>query len=304
MTAPAVAPSRVHIPSLDGVRGIAIVLGVAPPGWPEHELWYRLYLSNWTQQHFGGSLPHFWSLAIEEQFYLLWPFALMAFGARNLVRLCIALAVVSLASRAALILLEVPPEAIYMFSTSRMDALALGGAAAALLRMPWSARAPMATPRNLWLVAAGTGLLGFVATRGFPQMSPLTQTLGYSVLAFVFAAAILALALEHRRGGHGSIARFLSTAPMSALGAYSYGMYVFHKPLHDLVGKPVLEAMGCGGPLDLGLGLAFVGVGAGVSFVVGMLSFWLLERHFLQLKQRFTPENRSIQTVNTTKSVS
>jgi peptidoglycan/LPS O-acetylase OafA/YrhL len=280
--------------------GVLPALGVVPPGWREHEIWYWLYLSNWTQHHLGGALPHFWSLAIEEQFYLLWPFVVLGFGPRGLLKLCLAIAAASLASRGVLIAAGVAPEAIYMFSTSRMDALALGGAAAALLRLPWSASA---APERLWVVAAVSAVAGFGATRGFPQMSPIGQTIGYSTLAFVFAAAILALALEHRDGGRAGITRALSKAPMRALGAYSYGMYVFHKPLHDLVGKPVLEAMGLGSSLSLGAGLAYVGVGTVVTFGVGMLSFWLLERHFLALRHRFAPENKPAGSINQAKTV-
>jgi peptidoglycan/LPS O-acetylase OafA/YrhL len=125
-----------------------------------------------------------------------------------------------------------------------------------------------------------------VVTRGFPRTSALGQTLGYSILATVFAAIILALALE-ARDSPGLAARVLGAPPLRALGLYSYGMYVFHKPLHDLVGKTALESLGLDGPISLGPGLAYVVVAGGVTLGAGMLSYHLYERHFLALKGRF-----------------
>ena len=266
--------------------GILPALGLTPPSWGDHGLWYWLYLSNWTQAYVGGSLPHFWSLAVEEQFYLAWPFVVLVLGARPLLRLCIALSIASLGIRAAMVAMGVLPEAIYMFSTSRIDALLLGGAAAALLRLPAGTGSRLRDPRTLWLAAAGLGFVGFVVTRAYPRTSPLGQTLGYSILALVFAASILALALEDRVKG-GRVGRILRLAPLRALGLYSYGMYVFHKPLHDLVGKPVLQALGLGGQIGWGPGLAYVGVATLATLAAGMLSYHLFERHFLALKRRF-----------------
>ena len=276
-----------------GVLALLVVilpaLGLTPPGWGDHQIWYWLYLSNWTQVYVGGSLPHLWSLAVEEQFYLLWPFVVMRNDARGILRVCVVVAVASLAVRAAMVAAGVIPEAIYMFTTSRIDALLLGGAAAALLRLPGGIPARLASPRTLWLAALAVGIAGVVATRAYQRTTPMGLTVGYSTLALVFATAVLALALEGRARRPGLGSRLLATAPLRALGTYSYGMYIFHKPLHDLVGKPALAALGMPGPLGLGAGLAYVGIGSAIVFTAGMLSYELFERHFLVLKERFVP---------------
>jgi len=271
---------------------IAPSVGLAPPSWRDHQLWYWLYLSNWTEPFLGGSLPHLWSLAVEEQFYLLWPFVVARLDARDLLRTCVALAVASLMIRAVMLGAGVPAEAVYTFSTSRIDALLLGAAAAIVAREPRFMPRALGAPRTLWFVALGTGVLGFLATHGYPRTSPLGQTVGYSLLSVVFAAAILALAIEARQGKKPSLmARALSSAPLAALGTYSYGMYVFHKPLHDLVGSRVLASMGFGHGLGLLEGLVYVGIGALATLLVGVASYWVLERHFLALKDRFAPRS-------------
>lgn len=261
--------------------------GLTPPGWGEHQLWYWVYLANWTQAYEGGSLPHFWSLAVEEQFYVLWPFVVLGLGPRPLLRACVVLAGMSLAVRAAMVAAGVLPEAIYMFTTSRIDALLLGGAAACLLRLPGGTPAWAARPRTLWVFALALGAAGFVATKAYPRTTPLGQTVGYSILALVFAATILALFQEARSPSW--LGRLLSSPPLRALGLYSYGMYVFHKPLHDLIGKPALDRLGLGGEISAAPGLAYVAAGLVVTLAAGMLSYHLYERHFLALKGRFAP---------------
>jgi peptidoglycan/LPS O-acetylase OafA/YrhL len=66
-----------------------------------HQLWLWLYLSNWAEPYGmgGDAFPHFWSLAVEEQFYLLWPFLIRHRTPRAVVKLCLALAAAALVIR-------------------------------------------------------------------------------------------------------------------------------------------------------------------------------------------------------------
>ena len=274
------------------VLGILPELGLVPRAWREDQLPYWLFLSNWTQPFNDAKLPHLWSLAVEEQFYLVWPFVVMRLGPTRLFRVCLWGAAAALVGRCAMEVAGVSPDAIYMFTISRIDALLLGGAAAAWIRMPGGPPAAV-TPARLWTFAVALAVAGYVASRGYGRTAPWGQTVGYTVLAIVFAAAILALVLDASREERPSpAAMILSWAPMRALGRYSYAMYIFHKPLHDLVGKPALAAIGLGGLLPLGPGLAYVAIGTIAITAAGALSYHLFERHFLALGAHLRPGRR------------
>ena len=84
------------------------------------------------------ALGHCWSLSVEEQFYLLWPFAVRFLGERGLVRLCVGVAVASLLLRVGLRAAGANPELAYELTPARADALALGALAAiAARRSDW-----------------------------------------------------------------------------------------------------------------------------------------------------------------------
>src|SRR5467141_3598622 len=92
---------------------------------PMVELSYWAYFSNWYGPFHQGedSVSHFWSLALEEQFYLLWPFVIHRRSAGWVMRLCLAVAAASLVLRVVMVLTGAPAQAIYQFLVTRIDAL-------------------------------------------------------------------------------------------------------------------------------------------------------------------------------------
>jgi peptidoglycan/LPS O-acetylase OafA/YrhL len=270
-------------------------LGLIPASYREHAVWYWLYVSNWTEPAWHGQLPHFWSLAVEEQFYLLWPLLVLNARPSTVLRACIGVALVAVAARIAMVLEGIPSDVIYMSSLSRMDALAAGGAVAAWMRLP--ARENRAGPpaSRVWMLAAGVFVVGFLGSHFYPRTKALGEILGYSFLSASFALALLALVREDesKPGGRGT--RWLTSTPMRRLGLYSYGMYVFHKPLIDLVGKPILAAWNGTAGLAPLPGLAFEALGIGATFLAGMASYHLYERHFLAWREpKATPPDAAV----------
>ncbi len=258
-------------------------LGFAPKAWGEGQAAYWVFLSNW----FGGeALPHFWSLAVEEQFYFAWPFVVLGLTVRRMLVACIVLASASLAVRILMVGFGVSPDAIYQVTPSRLDALALGGGAAALIRLGGGAMPRLRNPATLWSLAFGVAAAGFVVTRGFPRTSPLGQTVGYSALALAFALAVLALAVRDMEGeSRPGPARLFRHPLLRMMGKFSFGMYVLHKPLHDLLGKPILSSIG--GEQGVGTGVGYLLAALLITFAAGALSYWAYERHFLALKDRW-----------------
>ena len=258
------------------------------------ELSYWTYFSNWYGPFHQGPDPvsHFWSLALEEQFYFLWPFVIHRRSAGWVMRLCLAIAAASLLLRVVMLLAGTPAQAIYQFLVTRMDALALGGAAAAAFRVP-SAASWTLDHRRFLLGASLLSLVGgAVLSRGYNFTHPVTLSLGFTFLAVGFALLVAAGVAADLLGAAGWPAA-LRWSFLRRVAKYSYAMYVLSVPLHFLVGKPVLSALGLAAGNSILVDLAYIIVGTALSFLAAAASFHLLEVHFLNLKDRFAPPLRA-----------
>jgi peptidoglycan/LPS O-acetylase OafA/YrhL len=197
----------------------------------------------------------------------------------------VALAVVAFASRLGLLLAGVNEAAPYMFTICRMDALGLGAAVAAVIRIP-ALHARVVDRRTGLLAAAGAVFVaGLLVTRGYARTSFVGQTLGYTILAIAFAALVLAAVLDDERG-RGRIGAALQNPVLRSFGKYSYAIYLFHQPLNQMIGEPVLHALEPDG-VGTAAGLAYMAVVTAASYVLALASYHGYEKHFLALKRYF-----------------
>jgi peptidoglycan/LPS O-acetylase OafA/YrhL len=270
---------------------IAPLLVALPPelrATQSHQVWLWTFLTNWTQPYDDGvyGFTHFWSLAVEEQFYLLWPFVVLFCRPAALLWASLVTAVIALAVRVLLAVEHFPHDTLYMFTVCRMDALAFGAAAAALVRIPATLeRLRRAVPAVA--VAAAIALLAAAAiTRGFALYDVSTQTVGYTILSVAFALVILLAALP-TTGALQTLMRVLACTPLRFIGRYSYGMYVFHLPLHVFFGAELMHRIA---PHPTATqALAYTTVMMVITFVLAALSYELFERQFLKLKRKMMP---------------
>jgi peptidoglycan/LPS O-acetylase OafA/YrhL len=258
------------------------------PNQPDR-IYYWMYLNNWVPLPADGRLEHvlghFWSLAVEEQFYLVWPVVVWLLPARRLFRWCGAACLLVLAARTSCIWLGWDPAWIYRNTVLRSDALMMGAMAAVLVREPtWVARL------RPWLKAAlgstGVASLAVMAAGGGTHyLHPPVLAAGMTVFAAAFAVVLTVVVTAPRGGG------FLEHPVLGWFGRHSYGMYVWHWPLAYALYYSYPE-MG----LQKGTGqIAVLVAGLAGSSLLGWLSYELYEKPFLRLKQYFQVQTKPVQ---------
>jgi peptidoglycan/LPS O-acetylase OafA/YrhL len=230
-------------------------------------------------------LRHFWSLAIEEHFYLVWPLVVATANLRQLKRLCCVLFGFSLLSRAIWIAL-VSNDSLMIFQTPfLLDPLAAGAFIAVAARDgSWTRVLPYAKAIGL---ASLIPLIAFFFTmKGLWASHWLMQTFGIGAASIVFASGIM-LAVEG--GSLSAISRIIDNPMLRFFGKYSYGLYVTHPivvgALGDWVSVP--RFLVATGSESLAV-VCIIGIKLGASVVVAVLSWHLLEKHFLKLKSQFS----------------
>jgi peptidoglycan/LPS O-acetylase OafA/YrhL len=260
----------------------------APDG--RNQIWLWTYLSNWAPAgRVFDPFPHFWSLAVEEQFYLVWPFVVYALPHRRFLSVATGLTVLALAIRVAMRAGGVDPGPVYTWTICRMDALTAGAALAAWLRLPGAPATLERHWRTLSVVTAAVAVVGLVVTKGLNRTSLGTQTFGYSALVVVFSYLMLAglrdqaRAVADGRLGTSRLSRVLGVAPLRSIGKYSYAMYIFHLPIRALLSRHLPRATGGAGALATMVGATVV------TYLAALLSYHGFEKHFLALKRYLVP---------------
>ncbi len=270
------------------------LLRVTPPaesGYGAHQIWFWLYLSNWSgpllaEHH--GMFPHLWSLAVEEQFYLIWPFLLLGATPRRCFQLCIAVTVLSFAARCIMVGQDASAGAIYQFTVSRMDALALGGAVAAAWRIPAWHDWLVSHNSRIAYAAVLLGVVGALTTHGYSTVRVEGQLWGYTVVAVVFALLLCCTLVDEARPSS-AIVNLLRLPALRSVGKYSYAIYIFHKPLHDYLGVPLLAWLGWPMSTSIVYNLAYIAGGSALLWLIGLVSYHGFEKHFLRMKPAYVP---------------
>jgi peptidoglycan/LPS O-acetylase OafA/YrhL len=253
--------------------------------------WYFVYLGNVPSAIIGkaptaarGSFGPLWSLQIEEQFYLLFPFLVHRMKLQTLARTLLGLACLSPLLRIAFYWLYPANAGIqYVFLPCRMEGLALGALIAIRFRMgPWDL-----PKRKLTLIAfalvAITCLCGVWG--GYDFIRPFNRTIG--LLISPIACSFVVLWLIRFRGTR--LTACLRLSPVQHLAKISYGAYLFHWPIGAFL-VPVSAALGVGA---LGHGYLKVVTVFILTVILASLSWQFFESPLLNLKERLFPKQVS-----------
>jgi len=222
--------------------------------------WNRAF--NWYPQTLLG---HTWSLAMEEQFYLVWPLILRGFGRRSPLGFILVTACTVVAWRVYLVWSGAGAERTYNGFDTHSDALLIG---CALAFAKSGSSLESLSLRFGWVPISVILLFSVVLTHD----SPFAQSFGLTITA-IAAAWLLWATLHDDR-----IARLFSIKPVVYTGQISYGWYLWHYPaialgahLTEKFGRPAL----------------FAAAFATLAFAIAGLSHKYVEAPFLRMKSRF-----------------
>lgn len=232
---------------------------------------------NWACALFGypeSVAAPLWSISIEEQFYLAFPFAVARLGPVRLRAIGAALLVVGAVSRLVTEWSGTDHPAVWCSTLCRVDTIGVG----ILLALALRSRPGWTAPAWLRGVLATGGLALWVAVELAVPVDQQTLV-GVSVaypLVYAGAAAMVVAAL-------GSRGPLLASRVPVGLGRISYGLYVFHVAAVALAARAVQSVPALGGRWQ-----AFLALALGLTVALALASYLLLERPFLRLKGRYT----------------
>ena len=241
------------------------------------------YTTNWALLygfgHLSPNLSHLWSLAIEEQFYAVWPLVLLGalslgLARRRMAWICVALAVAAAVWRAALYESGSEWLEIYIRTDARADALLIGAALALvrpdlmLARLHPRLRSAMGSVALILLIGIASRVHG---SSGSLYLG------GYTVVALL-AGALICVELA----GPWALHPVLASRPMVLVGRLSYSLYLWHFLVFRVVDQHVAESS-----TVLRVALGWV-----VTIAVSVASFHLVERPALRVKDRIGRRDR------------
>jgi peptidoglycan/LPS O-acetylase OafA/YrhL len=264
-------------------RHTALRMDATDTGW----IWPWVFGQNIAIVHYHqflyGALDHFWSIAVEEHFYWIWPAVVIFLSMRNAACVAVGLVGLSILSRSWFLIGHQDPIACEFLTICRLDGLAIG----ALIAIAESKN--LLKPQYSGLLAS-LFIAGLAASVGVhhgwfgSSLSPAASVLLKTFESISFAG-IISLVVIHKDGLLGKI---FASPILTFFGIYSYSIFVFHHFLRPPF-LPVTILYGANKPNNAAVTYGLVHFA--ISVVLGVISFHLYEKHFLKLKAKFPSVN-------------
>ncbi|HEY6413237.1 MAG TPA: acyltransferase [Edaphobacter sp.] len=256
--------------------------------WRKIGLYYIFFAANFGEALYRGeskTLGVMWSLAVEEQFYFLWPFAVRFLNRRQLIRLLIAILIVEPILRA----LATPHFStfwsIFFLTPFQVDGLAAGCLLSLILESETATEWLQVWCARLLF----TSLFAFFICSLLPRFhreanSVLFNSLGYSLIVAISASFIAYILLRSSN----LASKTLASSGIVFVGTISYGIYLFHPLILELMGR-LLQSVGfyhqrTMAPLTIG-----------VTVAVSWVSYRYYEQPMIRWGRRRAAEDRVVQ---------
>jgi peptidoglycan/LPS O-acetylase OafA/YrhL len=265
------------------------------------QLWFWFYGQNLrpTLEKTDLAMPnplnvaydHFWSLAVEEHFYLIWPAIVWLTNIPTLKKICGIVVISAVTLRIGSVLAGFHANITYGVTLFRMDALAIGGFIATVAVSKQGVVALRKLSRIFIAIGAGVLLCVWLADGDLIWNKKFFLTIGFTLDA-LFYGGVLVYCASAPAGS--VLQRVLTIHPLTFIGKYSYGIYVFHGLLLPWFDRWVTVQM-----IRERTHSYFVAVfvrlllTTGISITVAFLSWHLYEKHWLKLKRLFKYRRKS-----------
>ncbi len=248
-----------------------VAMLVAYPVAASDAAWYFGFASNIRDSLQGPSLGPYnsmWSIAVEEQFYLLWPLGVLFLPRRALVITLVTVLFAATAFR--LLFADLSFAAVYRLMPCRMDLLAAGALLAVVdLEHPTA----LATHRSKFLALAGGALALFAAfSITVPTFRTSVNSPVFNVMGFGLSVGFFSSVLAYVRTDAGPVSRILCTPVLQYIGKISYACYLLHLLVLEL-----LKSANLGRIASAVLGLA-------ITLALASISWHFIERPICRLR--------------------
>jgi peptidoglycan/LPS O-acetylase OafA/YrhL len=279
------------------VMGALMLFGMASPELASGMPYHFTYLSNFwigsVLHYWPGRYSHLWSLAIEEQFYLVFAPLLLLLAARRHLAVCVLIVVTGLIALLAMRAAHWQEITIYTHPLSNFWLLALGGIGGLMIAGnaggaggAGGVRARLGHGATLFVLSLC--LVGFCATE--PAWSDIENPLLFTGVSGAYGLCIAALVCSIACCRNTVVIGLLEARWLAGLGRISYGFYLYHNLIPDLTRNHHAQAL-FGGVVPLWAHAVGIAASFAISLGMAVLSWRIIEEPILRLKTRRAASN-------------